>query len=484
MNWKYLYKQIHTRPISPSPPFPNEFERPTVKTSIPGPKSRALFDQLNSMSDGSTVHFFADYSKSVGNYIVDADDNVLLDVFNQISSIALGYNHPAVIAAAKSDRWISATVNRPALGIAPPIDWPNSLLSTFLSIAPTGLDQIATLMCGSCANEVAYKAACMHWAHKHRSGAAFTEKELSSCMNNCSPGSPDLCILSFELGFHGRTFGALSTTRSKPIHKVDIPAFNWPVAPFPSLRYPLSNFQKENDEEESRCIKEVEKIMKAHEQSRPIAALVIEPCQAEGGDRWASPSFFQRLRSLALKYNIAFIVDEVQTGGGATGEFWAHSHWKLTHPPDIVTFSKKLQAAGFFYSREYRPHGSYRNFNTWMGDPMRAMQMECIINTIRSDSLLENVRVTGKYLYERLCDVSSIYPKTIQNVRGVGTFLSFDCKDAASRDTLVNGLRQLGIQSGGCGINSVRLRPQLIFQPTHVDIFIDCLMKQCDIMSR
>ena len=71
------------------------------------------------------------------------------------------------------------------------------------------------------------------------------------------PGSPKLSILSFLKGFHGRTIGALSSSRSKPLHKLDIPAFDWPVAPFPALKYPLKDFERENIQEENRCLEQV-----------------------------------------------------------------------------------------------------------------------------------------------------------------------------------------------------------------------------------
>lgn len=74
-------------------------------------------------------------------------------------------------------------------------------------------------------------------------------------------GSPDYCVLSFSKCFHGRTFGSLSLTRSKPIHKLDIPAFDWPVAPFPILHYPLAEHEAENLAEEQRCLAALEHIL-------------------------------------------------------------------------------------------------------------------------------------------------------------------------------------------------------------------------------
>lgn len=183
----------------------------------------------------------------------------------------------------------------------------------------------------------------MKYAADKRGGkdVPFTPEELSTCMKNRSPGSPDLAILSFEGSFHGRTFATLSATRSKELHKIDIPAFPWPAAPFPKLKYPLESHVDENRAEEARCLERVEEILDTWH--LPVAGMIVEPIQAEGGDNGATPWFFQQLRALTRRRGIAMIVDEVQTGGGPTGKFWAHEHWNLQDPPDIVTFSKKLQ---------------------------------------------------------------------------------------------------------------------------------------------
>ena len=100
--------------------YPNEPTQPKVQTSeIPGPVSRAKIESLGEVFDSRPVYFVADYEKSTGNYIVDVDGNEYLDAYAQISSIALGYNNPALIKAAKSDKMIRALVDRPALGNFP-----------------------------------------------------------------------------------------------------------------------------------------------------------------------------------------------------------------------------------------------------------------------------------------------------------------------------------------------------------------------------
>ncbi len=104
-------------------------------------------------------------------------------------------------------------------------------------------------------------------------------------------------------------------------------------------------------------------------------------------------------------------MDEVQTGGGSTGKFWAHEHWQLDNPPDIVTFSKKLQTGGYFAKPAFRPAETYRIFNTWMGDPMKMIQLQAFLDVMIADELLENTRLTGDYLMEGLELVANAYPR-------------------------------------------------------------------------
>ena len=397
--------------------------------------------------------------------------------YAQIASIPLGYNNPALKKVAESPEMVSSIINRPALGNFPSHDWADILETGILKVAPPGLNQVFTAMAGSDANETAYKAAFMWRRQKERGGPAieFTDEELESSMNNQSPGASQLSILSFKTAFHGRLFGSLSTTRSKPIHKMDIPAFDWPQATFPQLKYPLEEHAEENAQAEADSLAEVEHLIKNYHV--PPCAVVVEPIQSEGGDNHASPAFFRKLREITKKHDVLLIVDEVQTGVGATGKFWAHEHWDLPTPPDMVTFSKKAQTAGYYFGDpSLRPNKPYRQFNTWMGDPARALLFRGIIDEIQRLGLVEHTAKVGDYLYGKLEALASKYPDQIQNLRGKGqgTFIAFD---NPNRDEFLKKAKKFGINIGGSGASAVRLRPMLIFEQQHADILLAAVEK-------
>lgn len=420
---------------------------------------------------------FVDYEKSLGNYIVDCDGNVLLDVYGQIASMPLGYNHPHLHEVLKKKSSISTLVNRPALGVFPGDDWPEKLNSVLIKNAPPKLKMVTTMMCGSCSNENAYKMMFMAYMRKKRGGKeTFSKEEEESCMINQPPGAPNLSILSFMGAFHGRTMGCLATTHSKAIHKLDVPSLDWPIADFPQYKYPLSENERENKKEDERCLSKVEDLINTwNKKGMPVAGIVIEPIQSEGGDNEASPEFFQKLQAISKKYGCGYLIDEVQTGCGATGKMWCHEYFNLPQPPDVVTFSKKMQLGGYYHTEEFMINSPLRIFNTWLGDPGKIVLLEGIMDVIHRDKLLELVISVGHVLEDGLNDLEKKYSNIINSSRGRGTFRAFNGCTTEVRNQITSKLKLKGIVAGGSGDLAVRMRPSLLFQKQHAEIFLSSL---------
>ena len=464
-------------PESPSPPIAGEPERARVATKVPGPKSEALRARHGRFQDARTVHLYQDAKKSLGNYLVDVDGNVLLDIYGHIAALPVGYNHPDLLAAWRGGRFDWTAGYRPALGVAPPSEWVDLVEGTLMRLAPKGLGRLVTVTTGSEAVENAIKATFIRLAGRRRGGAAPSADDLAACMQNAQPGVDDFQVVSFEGGFHGRSLGALSLTRSKPIHKLDIPAFHWPAVPFPDVRYPLEAHAEHNRATEARSLEALEAVLRAGRDR--VAAVIVEPIQGEGGDRHASADFFRQVRRLTSEHGAALIVDEVQTGGGATGAVWAHEAWQLPEPPDVVTFSKKMQLGGFYFREDLAPPEPYRIFNTFLGDPLRAAQLEVIFEVIERDRLLDNVRVTGSFLLAELEGLCDRYPALLSGARAQGTFAAVDATDAQTLARLLDALRQRGLEVGGSGARTIRFRPALVFGPRHVSETIGIFDDAC-----
>jgi 4-aminobutyrate aminotransferase/(S)-3-amino-2-methylpropionate transaminase len=460
-------------PQVPSPAFPNEPERARMLTPIPGPRSEELRARHGRYQDARTVHVYQDAKKSCGNYLVDVDGNTLLDIYAHIAAVPLGYNHPELLQAWRSGRFDWTAGYRPALGVAPSPEWVDFVEGTLMRIAPQGLGRVVTVTSGSEAVENAIKTAFIALARRRRDGKPPSAADLEACMHNAQSDANAFKVISFEGAFHGRSMGALSLTRSKAIHKLDIPAFAWPTVPFPANRFPLGDHGDHNRALEARSLDELEQVLRAHPDQ--VAALIVEPIQGEGGDRHASPAFFRELRRLTRAHGVTFIVDEVQTGGGVTGSWWAHESWELDAPPDIVTFSKKLQLGGYYAADHLFPAETFRIFNTFLGDPLRAAQLEVVVEVAERDRLLETARITGDYLVAGLADLVRRYPGVLSDARGHGTFGAIDARDPATQLALIDGLRQNGVEAGGSGSRSLRFRPALSFQPRHAAEALDAL---------
>lgn len=389
----------------------------------------------------NTVRFPIDYQKSHGNWMIDHNGQTYLDMFGSISSLPLGYNHPKLTKLTQ-DVHPSLLTHKPASGIFPSVDYLNDL-NNILELNDSGLnkaqldyDSFYTFSTGSEANENAIKLCFLRG--KMLYPAIKPEK---------------MKMISLSHGFHGRTVGALSLTHSQSGYKEGFPNIEW-------IKYDIDNDQDD-------LVNFIDIINEHH-----CIGMIVEPIRAEGGDKYYSIDKIRQIRNLLYYRNIPFIVDEVQTGLGATGKMWGFQHWDLEHKPDFVVVSKKCQTAGIFLDKIDIPDEPYKIFNTWFSNPWDLKKFNCILDVVNSERLLERVVNVGDFMKGALHRKSFMMNNkwNIRNVRGMGTFIAFDVD--SNTEYLSYLQNEKNIIVGKCSNNTIRLRPSLTLDINDAEQFL------------
>ena len=195
-----------------------------------------------------------------------------------------------------------------------------------------------------------------------------------------------------------------------------------------------------------------------------IAVMIIEPVQGEGGDNFFRKEFFEKLREIADENEILLMFDEVQSGFGLTGKFWASDYYVK---PDIIAFGKKAQVCGIMVSeridevKENVFHKSSRINSTWGANLTDMVRSTHIMKVIDEENLVENAAEVGKYLLQNLREIQSEYPSLVSNVRGLGLMCSFDMPDAEIRNKFREECYRNKLLILGCGEKAIRFRPPL-----------------------
>jgi acetylornithine aminotransferase/acetylornithine/N-succinyldiaminopimelate aminotransferase len=339
-----------------------------------------------------------------GCRLYDSQGRAYLDFLAGIAVNALGYAHPRMVRVIRREAGrathISNLFHNPYQGpLARKLaEW-------------SGLDRVFFSNSGAEAMEGALKLA-RAYAH------AKTE---------ASGGAPKTRILALENSFHGRTFGALSITYT--------PKYRAPFEPL----VPGVEFVRVND------VADLESKFDAS-----VCAIVIEPIQGEGGIFPISEAFWKRARELATKYDAALIADEIQSGLGRTGRYFAYQRFGEGALPDVVTVAKPLAGGlplGAFIANEqfasaFTPgmHGS-----TFGGGPLVCAAALEFLTIVEEDDLLENVRARGVELRAGLEELATRFD-FIREVRGEGLILGIDLaiegaafvQEALQRSLLIN----------------------------------------------
>jgi L-lysine 6-transaminase len=286
-------------------------------------------------------------------------------------------------------------------------------------------------------------------------------------------------IIHFERAFHGRSGYCMSLTNTDPTKVALWPRWEWPRIPTPFLSFPVTDevlADVQRREQEAIAL-----ILKAFaENPDDIAAIIIEPIQGEGGDNHFRPEFLQALRAICDEHEALLIFDEVQTGVGMTGHWWAHEG--LGVQPDIMSFGKKMQVCGILVGPRLDEvpnnvfHTSSRINSTWGGSLVDMVRSTKYIEIIAEENLVANAGTVGAYLRDQLSALQArVGADVISNIRGMGLFSAFDLPTKEARNAFVSKAYDNGLLLVGSGDRSVRFRPPLNLSHAEVDLGVQII---------
>jgi len=409
-----------------------------------------------------------DLDRSHGSWLVEArSGKEYLDFFTCIASMPIGMNHPKMTDPAFVEYLGKAALNKPSNSDIYTAEVA-TFVKTFFNLAvPKHFRYAFFIDGGTLAVENALKTA-MDWKVRKNFAKGIKEEKGHQ-------------IIHFELAFHGRSGYCMSLTNTDPTKTALWPRFPWPRITPPFLSFPANDQVLEMVvKHEELAIRGIKKAFA--ENPDDIAAIILEPIQGEGGDNHFRPEFLHQLRLLCDEHEALLIFDEVQTGVGITGTWWAHEGLGVV--PDIMSFGKKMQVCGILVGPRVDEvpdnvfHTSSRINSTWGGSLVDMVRATKYLEIIDEEGLVKNAADVGVYLRQRLSELASqATHHHVSNVRGSGLFCAFDLQTKEERGYFLKRSYENGLLLVGSGNRSVRFRPPLNLSTAEVDIGMDLIAK-------
>jgi len=428
---------------------------PKIVVSPPGPKARAFVKKDEQFISPSSARYYPLVVESASGCVVkDVDGNEYIDLNAGIACMNVGHSHPKVVAAVKAqcDRFLHYSNTdfyyREVINLA----------EKLAEIVPGSFEKKTFFgNSGTEAVEAAVKLAKWH-----------TRKPL---------------FLGFINAFHGRTAGALAFTASKPVQKRYFSPLTPGVAHVPYAYCYRCPFKLTYPECHYWCVDFIDEfVLQKYLPPEDVAAMLVEPIQGEGGYVVPPPEYFQRLKKLADKYRLLFIADEVQTGVGRTGKWFAIENWGVE--PDIICVAKAL-ASGLPIGATVAKAGVMdwvegSHASTFGGNPVSCAAAAAVIEVIKEEKLLENANKQGAYALKRLGELQERC-EIVGDVRGKGLMIGVELvEDKEGKKPAVQKAAHVitrawkrGVAVVTCGASTLRIAPPLTIQRELLDAALD-----------
>ncbi len=386
--------------------------------NIPGIKATSIIDSITNTSYNSTYTYPLVIKTGKGCVLEDIDGNKFLDFTSNIGSCPLGYSHPAIIEILKK---YSTNGAHKIAGQDFYCEEHAQIALKLLSICPPNTKTFFI-----------------------NSGAEAVENAIKLAYKKMGALPGVSCINAF----HGRTLGALTFTFSKEVQKAN----------FPELQVKRIKFCTADSDDE---IDALENLLKRYK----VAFVISEVIQGEGGLNVGSKKFVSNLRKMTKQYGVPLVIDEIQSGMGRTGSWWAYENYGIQ--PDVMTVAKGLQVGAVVYDRNYDLKEPGVLSSTWGAGSRIDMAVGVkIIETIETELLLENAKKMGEKLLNGISEV--IGQGDVVDVRGIGLMIGVELGQNSHRNEIVNVLFRKGLLVLPSGNRAIRIMPPLIITEEEV----------------
>lgn len=434
---------------------PSIIDGPKIKTALPGPNARRVLEgDERYVSPSYTRSYPLVAKQGRGLVITDVDGNEFLDFSSGIAVTSTGHCHPAVVAAIQKQA------------------------GELIHMSGTDFyyESLVTLA------ERLSKIAPMPGPHRlyyGNSGAEAIEAALK--MARYHTGRQQ--VIAFYGAFHGRTMGALSLTASRPQQRRRFA----PLVPGVT-HVPFPDVYRKGEQDALACARFIEdRLFKTTLPPEEVAAIFVEPVQGEGGYVPAPAAFLEELRRISDRHGILLVADEIQSGVGRTGKWWAIEHSGVE--PDIVCIAKGIASGmplGITLARaEIMNWVPGSHASTFGGNPVSIAAALATLDVIEREGLLGNSQEVGDHILGRIADWP-VRHRLVGDVRGRGLMIGIELvadkqsKQAcpAERDRVIELAFERGMLFLGCGPSSIRIAPPLITTREQAEPAID-ILEEC-----
>jgi 4-aminobutyrate aminotransferase/(S)-3-amino-2-methylpropionate transaminase len=417
-----------------------------LKTAIPGPKSQAILDRkAKVVADPLSVFLPVVIDQGRGATLTDVDGNTFIDFTGGVGCLNVGHSHPKVVEAAQRQLEKFSHTDFTIVPYEVYVTLAERLIEASPFRSPA---KAAFFNAGTEAVENAIKFA-----------RAYTGRS---------------AVIGFEGGFHGRTLLSLSLTSKTHPYKAGLGPFAPEV-----YRVPFPNEYRGPSGEEALAT--LERALVTQVAAETVAAIVIEPVQGEGGFVVAPKEYLAGVRRLCDEHGIVLVIDEVQTGFGRTGKFFATEHYDIE--PDLMTVAKSIAAglplSGVIGKAEIMdaPDDSAVG-GTYVGNPVAQAAALAVLDVFEEEGICDRATQAGETIRVRMESWQERWPE-IGDVRGLGAMLAIELvKDPATKEpdadkasAVVTAAAERGLLLLKSGIyaNCIRVLAPLVLSDAELD---------------